>query len=394
MNGQGRKTRKRRFLKKARKNFHSGLRPWRRARSAIEKVFLLLFVHKKKTFLALTSAPPGRAMISATEAVMRISILGGGGFLGQKLAARLAAEGRLGGRAISGMTLFDIAAPRAPAAKFPVESVAGDVAALPAAAIPPGTEIVFHLAAVVSAAAEADYDLGRRVNSRGTDAVIDACRALPKPPRVVFTSSIASFSGGQDAVLGDEARQLPANSYGAQKAAAELFLNDAARRGFLDAVCLRLPTIVVRPGRPNLAASSFFSSIIREPLLGLETTLPVPDDFKVWIGSPRSAVGWLMQAGALDTAPMGLDRGLNLPGLCVTVGEMLAALEQVRPGAAALVRRAPDPVIAGIVGGWPAAFAATRARTLGFAAHEPLVEVVRAFITDDLDATRRDRAIV
>jgi nucleoside-diphosphate-sugar epimerase len=275
-----------------------------------------------------------------------------------------------------------------------VDCVAGDVAALPEAAIPAGTDVVFHLAAVVSAAAEADYELGRRVNSRGTDAVIDACRALGKPPRVVFTSSLASFSGGQDAVLGDEARQVPANSYGAQKAAAELFLNDASRRGFLDSVCLRLPTVVVRPGRPNKAASSFFSSILREPLLGLQTALPVPDDFKVWIGSPRSAVGWLLHAAALDTGPMGLDRSVNLPGLCVTVGEMLAALEQVRPGAAALVRREADPVIAGIVGDWPAGFTATRARALGFAAHEALVEVVRAFIADDLEATRRERGIV
>jgi nucleoside-diphosphate-sugar epimerase len=237
------------------------------------------------------------------------------------------------------------------------------------------------------------------VNSRGTDAVIDVCRSLAqsaqsRPPRVVFTSSLASFSGGQDAVLGDEARQVPANSYGAQKAAAELFLNDASRRGFLDAVCLRLPTVVVRPGRPNKAASSFFSSILREPLLGLQTALPVPDDFKVWIGSPRSAVGWLLHAAALDTGPMGLDRSVNLPGLCVTVGEMLAALEQVRPGAAALVRREADPVIAGIVGDWPAGFTATRARALGFAAHEALVEVVRAFIADDLEATRRERGIV
>lgn len=322
---------------------------------------------------------------------MRISILGGGGFLGQKVAARLAADGTLGGRAISGMTLFDIAAPKAPAATFPVACVAGDVAALPAAAIPDGTDVVFHLAAVVSAAAEADYDLGRRVNSRGTDAVIDACRKLGKPPRVVFTSSIASFSGGQDAVLGDDARQVPANSYGAQKAAAELFLNDAARRGFLDAVCLRLPTVVVRPGRPNKAASSFFSSIVREPLLGLETELPVPDDFKVWIGSPRSAVGWLLHAGAMDTAPMGLDRSLSLPGLCVTVGEMLAALEQVQLGASRLVKRVADPVIAEIVGGWPAAFTAARAQALGFAPHEALVEVVRAFVADDLEATRRER---
>ncbi|OJY66681.1 MAG: NAD-dependent epimerase [Rhodospirillales bacterium 70-18] len=325
---------------------------------------------------------------------MNITILGGGGFLGQKVAARLAAEGTLGGQAVTSLTLFDIAAPATPKAAFPVHALAGDITTLPDAAIPAGTDVVFHLAAVVSAAAEADYELGRRVNVRGTDAVIDACRRLAHPPRLVFTSSIASFSGGQDAVLGDDARQVPANSYGAQKAAAELFLNDAARRGFLDAVCLRLPTVVVRPGRPNKAASSFFSAILREPLLGLETDLPVPDGFKVWIGSPRSAVGWLLHAAAMDTAPLGLDRSLSLPGLCVTVGEMLAALEQVRPGASSLVRRAADPVIAGIVGGWPAAFTAQRARALGFAPHESLVDVVRAFVADDLDATRRDRGIV
>lgn len=325
---------------------------------------------------------------------MRVSILGGGGFLGQKLAARLAAEGAVGGRAITGLTLFDVAPPRAPAAGFPVHSLAGDIAALPEAAIPDGTDLVFHLAAVVSAAAEADYDLGRRVNSRGTDEVIDACRKLARPPRVVFTSSIASFAGGQDAVLDDDARQLPANSYGAEKAAAELFLNDASRRGFLDAVCLRLPTIVVRPGRPNLAASSFFSSIIREPLLGLTANLPVPDDFRVWIGSPQSAVGWLLHAAAMDTAPMGLDRSLNPPGLSVTVGAMLAALDEAQPGASALVRREADPAIAAIVGGWPAGFTARRARALGFAPHETLVALVRAFIADDLEATRRDRAIV
>jgi nucleoside-diphosphate-sugar epimerase len=322
---------------------------------------------------------------------MQITILGGGGFLGQKVAQRLAAEGTLGGRAVTGLTLFDLAAPATPAAGFPVRAVAGDIADLPEGVIGEGTDLVFHLAAVVSAAAEADYELGRRVNVRGTDAVIDACRKLAKPPRVVFTSSIASFSGGQDAVLSDDARQVPANSYGAQKAAAELFLNDASRRGFLDAVCLRLPTIVVRPGRPNKAASSFFSSILREPLLGLETDLPVGDDFKVWIGSPRSAVGWLLHAACLDTAPMGLDRSLSLPGLCVSVGEMLAALEQVRQGASALVRRVADPGIAEIVGGWPAAFTAERARGLGFAGHESLVDLVRAFVADDLEATRRDR---
>jgi nucleoside-diphosphate-sugar epimerase len=213
------------------------------------------------------------------------------------------------------------------------------------------------------------------------------------PPRVVFTSSIASFSGGQAAMLDDSARQMPANSYGTQKAAAELLLSDATRRGFMDAVSLRLPTIIVRPGRPNKAASSFFSSIVREPLLGLPAELPVPDDFKVWVGSPNSAVAWLIHAAGMDTAGMGLDRSLNLPGLSVTVGAIVGALEQVRQGASALVARRPDPVIAEIVGGWPAGFTAARARALGFAPNEGLVELVRAFVAEDLEATRRERGM-
>jgi len=328
---------------------------------------------------------------------MKVAILGGGGFLGQRVAGRLAASGTLGGRAITGLTLFDLAAPQAPEAAFPVATIGGDVAELPHAAIPMGTEVVFHLAAVVSAAAEADYDLGRRVNLRGTDAVIDACRRLTaaggKPPRVVFTSSIASFSGGQTAMLDDDAKQIPANSYGTQKAAAELLLADATRRGFMDCVALRLPTIIVRPGRPNKAASSFFSAIVREPLLGLQTELPVPDDFKVWVGSARSAVAWLLHAAVIDTVAMGLDRSLNLPGLSVTVGQIIAALDQVRQGASALVTRKPDPAIGDIVGAWPAGFTAARARALGFAPNEGLVDLVRAFVADDLEATRRDRAL-
>ena len=324
---------------------------------------------------------------------MKISILGGGGFLGRRIAAKLAAEGNLGGRAVTGLTLFDMAPPPAIAAPFPVTCLDGDVVDLPPAAIPADTDLVFHLAAVVSAQAEADYDLGRRVNLRGTDAVIDACRRLPKPPRVVFTSSVASFSGGQGAMLPDDARQVPANSYGAQKAAAELILADASRRGFIDAVTIRLPTVVVRPGRPNRAASGFFSGIIREPLLGLETDLPVPDDFAVWICSPRRATDWLLHAGAMDSRPLGLDRSLTPPGLSVTVGQMLAALDQVRPGASALVRRVEDRAIADIVAGWPSGFAPVRAPALGFAPHESLVDLVHAFVADDLVATRLDRGL-
>ncbi|MSP01779.1 MAG: NAD-dependent epimerase/dehydratase family protein [Acetobacteraceae bacterium] len=328
---------------------------------------------------------------------MNITILGGGGFLGLRIAQYLARTGTLGGKAATSLTLFDLHEPPPLVAPFPVIRLAGDIVALPEAAIPPGTDVVFHLAAVVSAQAEADYDLGRRVNLRGTDAVVDACRRLTsnggKPPRVVFTSSVASFSGGQGANLSDDARQVPANSYGAQKAAAELILADACRRGFMDTVSLRLPTVIVRPGRPNKAASSFFSAILREPLLGLETELPVPDDFAAWICSPRSAAGWLLHAAALDSGALGLDRGINPPGLSVTIAELLAGLDAVRPGASSLVKRVPDPAVAAIVGPWPPLFTPSRAPRLGFAPHESAIDLIRAFIEDDLAATRADRGL-
>ena len=328
---------------------------------------------------------------------MKISILGGGGFLGRKLAARLAKDGKLGGQPVTGLTLFDLAEPPKPTAAFPVNAVAGDLVELPAAAVPPDTDVIFHLAAVVSAQAEADYELGRRVNLRGTDAVIDACRRLVaaggKPPRVVFTSSVASFSGGQDAQLMDDARQLPANSYGAQKAAAELILADASRRGFLDVVSIRLPTVIVRPGRPNRAASSFLSAIVREPLLGLPADLPVPDAFAAWVCSPRRAVDWLLHAAAMDTSLMGLDRSVNPPGISTTIAHLLQALDEVKPGASLLVRRVEDKEVADIVGLWPPSFETIRAHMLDFATHEPVVEVVRAFVEDDLAATRAERGL-
>jgi nucleoside-diphosphate-sugar epimerase len=209
----------------------------------------------------------------------------------------------------------------------------------------------------------------------------------------VFTSSVASFSGSQDAHLLDDSRQVPTNSYGAQKAAAELILSDASRRGFLDLVAIRLPTVIVRPGRPNRAASSFLSAIVREPLLGLPAELPVPDDFAAWVCSPRRAVDWLLHAAAMDTSRMGLDRGVNPPGISTTIAHLLQALDAVKPGAAALVRRVEDKEIADIVGLWPPAFEAMRARTLDFAPHEPVIEVVRAFVEDDLAATRQERGL-
>lgn len=327
---------------------------------------------------------------------MQITILGGGGFLGRKLATRLAQDGALGGRAITGLTLFDLHPPAAIEAPFPVRCLGGDVAdpAAVATAIPTGTEVVFHLAAVVSAAAEADYDLGIKVNLHGTLAVLQACRALGTRPRVIFTSSVASFGGGQDAVVPDDGRQVPTNSYGAQKAIGELLLQDATRKGFLDAVNLRLPTVMVRPGRPNKAASSFVSAVLREPLLGLSTDCPVPPEFAVWICSPRSAVEWFLHAATMDTAAMGNDRGINPPGRSATVAKMLEALEAVAGRAARdRVGFVFDREVFDIVEGWPAAFAATRARRLGFAEQEPLEDLVRAFIEDDLAATRAERGL-
>jgi nucleoside-diphosphate-sugar epimerase len=216
---------------------------------------------------------------------------------------------------------------------------------------------------------------------------------MSKPPRVVFTSSVASFSGGQGAVIQDDTRQVPSNSYGAQKAAAELVLADASRRGFLDAVSLRLPTVIVRPGRPNRAASSFLSAIVREPLLGLPADLPVPDAFAAWLCSPRRAVDWLLHAAAMDTTQMGLDRSVNPSGISTTIAHLLQALDEVRPGASSLIRRVEDKEIASIIGLWPPAFEVIRAHTLGFASHEPVAEVVRAFIEDDLAATRTERGL-
>lgn len=324
---------------------------------------------------------------------MNITILGGGGFLGRKIADRLARTGKLGDTAVTSLVLFDLAAPPPLPAPFPVSCLGGDITALPRDAIPEGTDVIFHLAAVVSAAAEADYDLGRRVNLRGIDAVVDACRALQRPPRVVFTSSVASFSGGQSVVLADDARQLPGNSYGAQKAAAELILADAGRRGFMDVVNLRLPTISIRPGAPNKAASSFISSMLREPLLGLPTTLPVDEEFRVWIASPLHATAWLLHSATMDTTRLGQDRSVTPPGLSVSVGAMLDAMEAVRPGTRALVTAAPDPAVSAIVGTWPAAFAATRAPGLGFQPHGDLIALVQEFIAHDLAPTRAMRGL-
>jgi nucleoside-diphosphate-sugar epimerase len=316
---------------------------------------------------------------------MRIVITGGCGFLGRRVALQLLARG-----GVDELTLFDNAAPALP---LPDDArlrlVTGDIADREAVrrAIVPGTNSVFHLAAVVSGQAEADTDLGYRVNLDGTRAVLDACRALRTCPRVVFASSLAVYGGTLPPEVGDETPLTPQTSYGAQKAIGELLVNDYSRKGFVDGRAVRLPTVVVRPGRPNRAASTFASSIIREPLAGQEAVCPVLPETVMALASPRRIVAGLIHAHDLPGDAFGANRSLQLPGFSVTVGEMAAAVRRAGGEAAyARIRWAPDPQIQQIISGWPQALVATRAEALGFSVDSGIDEVVRGFVEDDLEA--------
>jgi nucleoside-diphosphate-sugar epimerase len=248
-------------------------------------------------------------------------------------------------------------------------------------------DLIFHLASIVSGEAETDFDKGYRINLDGTRHLFDAIRKIGEGyrPRVVFTSSIAVFGAPFPDAIHDEFDRQPLTSYGAQKAIGELLLADYSRRGFFDGIGLRLPTICVRPGKANKAASSFFSGIIREPLNGVEAALPVGEDVRHWHASPRAAVGFLLHAATLDLAPLGARRNLSMPGLSVTVGEQIAALTNVAgPKVAARIRREPDPFIERIVAGWPRNFDARRALAHGFEADASFEAIIRSYIDDDL----------
>ena len=246
-------------------------------------------------------------------------------------------------------------------------------------------DIVFHLAGIVSGEAESNFDLGYRVNLDGTRALFDAVRLAGHKPRVVYTSSIAVFGAPFPDVIYDDFQQTPLTSYGTQKLVGELILADYTRRGFFDGVGIRLPTICVRPGKPNKAASSFFSGIIREPLAGQEAILPVPRVVVHTHASPRSAVNFLIHAAGIDGAAIGPRRNLTMPGVGVTVGEQIEALRRIAGAdVVKLIREEPDETIWKIVQNWPTRFEAKRARELGFAAEESFDEIVRAHIEDEL----------
>ena len=320
---------------------------------------------------------------------MRVLIIGGAGMVGRKLAERLAKDGRLGNKQVSHLTLQDVVAAEKPAgATFPVEIVTGDLSD-PATApmlIASKPDAIFHLAAIVSGEAEVEFDKGYRINLDGTRYLLEAVRHAGNKPRLVFTSSIAVFGSPFPEKIGDEFFTTPLTSYGTQKAIGELLLADYTRKGFLEGVGIRLPTICVRPGKPNKAASGFFSNIIREPLAGHEANLPVPEDVRHWHASPRSAVGFLIHAATMDTAKIGPRRNLSMPGLSVTVAEQIAALRKVAgEKVVARITRVPDPAIVKIVDGWPRNFETKRAESLGFKAESSFEEIVRIHIDDELE---------
>jgi D-erythronate 2-dehydrogenase len=322
---------------------------------------------------------------------MHVLIIGAAGMVGRKLTDRLVADTSLGGRAIERMTVIDIAAPQVPEhAPFPVAAEACDFAAPGAAErmLAGRPDVIFHLAAIVSGEAEADFDKGLRINLDGTRRLLDAIRSemAGHAPRVVFTSSIAVFGAPFPDAIPDSYHHTPLTSYGTQKAICELLLADYSRRGFLDGIGIRLPTICVRPGKPNKAASGFFSGIIREPLNGEEALLPVSEDVRHWHASPRSAVGFLLHAATIDTGSLRGRRNLTMPGLSVTVAEQITSLRRVAgERVAGRIRRAPDPIIARIVEGWPRNFDAARAGSLGFKLVErDFDDIIRFHIEDEL----------
>jgi nucleoside-diphosphate-sugar epimerase len=314
--------------------------------------------------------------------VKKILVIGAAGMIGRKLTARLRKDGA------RDLILHDVVPFEGSSAVSDL-STPGEAEKL----IASRPDTIFHLAAIVSGEAEADFEKGYRINLDGTRLLFEAIRKQQNyKPRVVFTSSIAVFGAPFPPAIGDEFLNAPLTSYGTQKAIGELLLSDYSRRGFFDGIGIRLPTICVRPGKPNKAASGFFSGIIREPLAGQEAILPVPETVRHWFASPRAAREFLIHAATLDTAKLGTRRNLSMPGISATVGEQIEALRKVAgERAAKLIRREPDATIMRIVEGWPQNFDARRALALGFRADQSFEEIIRIHVADELQGTPQPR---
>jgi nucleoside-diphosphate-sugar epimerase len=324
---------------------------------------------------------------------MHILITGAAGMIGRKLVERLVTDRALGDQPIDRLTLTDLVAPARPAGfSDHVKARAGDLAEPGVAekAVSERPDVIFHLASVVSGEAELDFEKGYRVNLDGTRALFEAIRKAGEGyrPRVVFTSSMAVYGAPFPEAIPDDFHLTPLTSYGTQKAMMELMLADYTRRGILEGVGIRLPSIVVRPGKPNRAASGFFSGIIREPLAGQEAVLPVAETVRHWHASPRSAIGFLIHAAGLTRAQLGDRVNLMMPGVCCTVAEQIEALKRVAgDNVAARIRREPDALIMRIVDGWPQRFESKRARNLGFRVENTFDEIIRVHIDEDLGGT-------
>ncbi|MEQ1943190.1 D-erythronate dehydrogenase [Mesorhizobium sp. VNQ89] len=321
---------------------------------------------------------------------MHILIIGAGGMIGRKLAVELSRSGSLGGQKIERMTLADVMTPPSPSGIGSVEAMAADISepgvAETLAAL--RADVIFHLAAIVSGEAERDFEKGYRINLDGTRALLEAIRLEGARqhyvPRMVFTSSVAVYGAPLPDPIPDDYVLAPLTSYGTQKAISELLLADYSRRGFIDGIGIRLPTIVIRPGAPNAAASGFFSGILREPLAGQRSVLPVKDTVKHWLASPRSAVAFLIHAATLDTSGLGARRTFNMPGVAATVAEQIAALGRAAGAEAeALIDRKPDATIEVIVSGWPKSFSPEKAASLGFVAEKSVDELIEVYLADD-----------
>ena len=321
---------------------------------------------------------------------MHILVIGAGGMLGAKLVSRLCKDDSIARKKIARITRYDaVVPPPPPASGFPITTFVGDLSATGETEklIATRPDVIFHLAAIVSGEAEKDFEKGYRINLDATRILFETIRKVGNgyKPKLIFTSSIAVFGAPFPDAIGDEFFTTPLTSYGTQKAIDELLLNDYSRRGFLDGIALRMPTVCVRPGKPNLAASGFFSNIIREPLAGKEAILPVSDAVRHWHVSPRTAIGYLVQAAELDTAKLDNRRTLTLPGLSCTVAEQIEALRHIAGNdAVKLIRREPDETINKIVSGWPRNFDPKRALALGFKAEKSFEDIIRVHLEDEL----------
>lgn len=319
---------------------------------------------------------------------MRIAIIGGGGMLGQKLARALAARGNLKGMEISHLALADIVDPKPVEAGFPVSTHRLDITDRAAVDrfLADGAEVIYHLAAIVSGQAEAEFDLGMSINLMGSINVFEAARAMGTCPVLVFTSSLAVYGGEIPDPIEDWTALNPQTSYGAQKAAAELLLTDYSRKGFVDGRGLRLPTISIRPGKPNKAASGFMSSIFREPLQGKEAVCPVNPDYPHFYLSPRRCIENLIHAAEVEAAALGMNRCFVLPGRTHRIADMVEAMRRVAGDAPVkLIRWQPDPEVQKIVLGWKAFINPTKALKLGFKADASFEDNIRFFLEEDVE---------